>query len=250
VAKFSGVGCRRPSAGRPTSPRARNARLTLCPEPRSRPTKRPWTRLWTATGLGRVPYALMAPSVIDERVGGIMPFSTSNRGAFFPLRGSRLRTCSGATAMSHYELASKIIALSDSDNWDEAKLEWSLVDVYKEDEPDTCLCGHYPIIENCILRNRVNCNQAVVGNVCVKKFLGLPSDKIFDAINRISQDNERPLNAEAIDHAHRKGWISDWERKFYFDTLRKRNLSAKQLEKRIQINTKVLRQIARNRPGR
>ena len=152
--------------------------------------------------------------------------------------------------MAHYELASKIIALSVADTWDEAKLEWSLVDVYKEDVPDTCLCGHFPIIENCVIANRCNGNQAIVGNVCVKKFLGLPSDKIFQAINRIAQDNERALNAEAVEHAHRKGWINDWERKFYFDTMRRRNLSGRQRQKRIEINDKVLRMIARNRPGR
>jgi len=152
--------------------------------------------------------------------------------------------------MAHFELASKIIALSVADNWDEAKLEWSLVDVFKEDEPDTCLCGHFPIIENCVIENRLNGAKAIVGNVCVKKFLGLPSDEIFTAINRIAKDNERALNAAAINHAHTKGWINDWERKFYFDTMRKRTLTDKQLRKRIQINEKVLRNIARNRPGR
>jgi hypothetical protein len=40
------------------------------------------------------------------------------------------------------------------------------------------------------------------------------------------------------------------QHKFYFDTMCKRNLSNKQCEKRIQINDKVLRQVARNRLGR
>lgn len=145
--------------------------------------------------------------------------------------------------MSEYKLAEEIVALSDADTWDEAKLEWELEEVYKEDEPDRCLCGHYPINEICRLRNRENGNDAIVGNVCVKKFLGLPSDKIFQAIHRISGDNSRALNAEAIDHAHRRGWINDWERSFSFDTMRKRNLSEKQMKKRVQINVKVLRRV-------
>ena len=53
-----------------------------------------------------------------------------------------------------------------------------LEDIYSEDEPETCFCGHFPINELCFL------------NVCVKKFLGLPSDKIFDAVNRITKDSE------------------------------------------------------------
>ena len=29
-------------------------------------------------------------------------------------------------------------------------MEWKLDHIYWEDEPDTCLCGHYPINELCI----------------------------------------------------------------------------------------------------
>jgi hypothetical protein len=114
--------------------------------------------------------------------------------------------------MSEYRLAEAIVALSQGKTWDEAKLEWQLEEIYNQDEPDTCLCGHFPIVEICVLRNGRNGNSAEVGNVCVKKFLGLPSDRIFRAIHRIALDIERPLNAEAVDHAHRRGWINDWER--------------------------------------
>ena len=152
--------------------------------------------------------------------------------------------------MAHNRLSIEIIALSFADNWSDAKREWALIDVYKEVTPDRCLCGRYPIFENCVLENSINGNRVVVGNTCVKKFLGLPSVKIFQAINRIISDNQKSLNAEAIEHAHRKGWITDWELKFCHDTILERVLSDKQLRKRIQINEKVLRMIARNRPGR
>ena len=142
--------------------------------------------------------------------------------------------------MTEYKLSQEIINLSDADCWDLAKLEWELEDVYREDEPDTCLCGRFPINEICVLRNKRNNNQTIVGNVCVKKFLGLPSDKIFQAIHRISEDDDKALNAEAIDHARKKGWINDWEKKFYIDTWRKRKLTRKQHVKRLEINKKVL----------
>ncbi len=145
--------------------------------------------------------------------------------------------------MPEYKLIQEIVALSDADIWDEAKLEWGLAEVYREDDPETCLCGHYPINEICILRNSENGNLATVGNICVKKFLGLPSDKIFAAIKRISDDNWSALNAEAIAHAHQRRWINDWERKFYMSTWRKRKLSGKQEEKRFQINNKVLNNV-------
>lgn len=93
--------------------------------------------------------------------------------------------------MSEYKLTQAILQRSVASNWDEAKLEWNLEDMYEADEPDTCLCGHTPIIELCILRNRLNNNDALVGNCCVKKFIGLPSDKIFQALRRVRKDTEK-----------------------------------------------------------
>jgi hypothetical protein len=87
--------------------------------------------------------------------------------------------------MSEYQLTKEIVARSDAKVWDAAKLEWALEEVYESEEPDTCLCGHFPIIEICVLRNRVNKNTAIVGNCCVKKFIGLPSDRIFQAAKRV-----------------------------------------------------------------
>jgi hypothetical protein len=148
---------------------------------------------------------------------------------------------------NRYKLIQGIIELSDAKTWDEAKLEWDLVEIYHQEEPDTCLCGHDPIIEICVLENRQNKNSTIVGNVCVKKFLGLPSDQIFQAVRRIGKDAAKALNAEAIQHAYNRNWIDKWKRDFYFDTLRKRNLSEKQLSKRIEINRLVLANINRNR---
>ena len=58
--------------------------------------------------------------------------------------------------MSEYKLSKGIIALSQASKWSQAKLEWQLDHIYKEEEPDTCLCGHYPINEICILKNKLN----------------------------------------------------------------------------------------------
>lgn len=140
--------------------------------------------------------------------------------------------------MSEYKLTSEIIGLSQSDIWDKAKLEWTLHDIYQAEDPETCLCGHFPIIEICVLRNKFNGNHATVGNCCVKKFIGLPSDKIFQAVKRVKKDNQKSLNAEAIEHGKNKGWLNQWEYNFYMDIMRKRNLSQKQRQKKIQINQK------------
>lgn len=147
--------------------------------------------------------------------------------------------------MSEYRLIQEIVARSHAGTWDQAKLEWVLNDVYETDEPETCLCGHFPIVELCNLRNTRNGNFATVGNCCVRKFIGLPSDLIFQAVKRIRSDITKSLNGEAIEYAHNKSWITDWEKKFYFDIMRKRNLSAKQAAQKRRINEKLLANMRR-----
>ena len=51
--------------------------------------------------------------------------------------------------MAEYKLSQEIIALSDAATWDDAKQEWDLDEIYKASRgnPETCLCGHYPILE-------------------------------------------------------------------------------------------------------
>jgi len=119
-------------------------------------------------------------------------------------------------------------------------LEWELKDVWRQSAAQTCICGQYPIKEICLLRNQRNGKMVEVGNVCVEQFLRLQSGKIFEALHRVAKDNGKALSKEAIEHAHAKGWISDWERGFYLDTIRKRKLSPKQLAKRRQINEIIL----------
>ncbi|MGL0949071.1 hypothetical protein [Vibrio vulnificus] len=147
--------------------------------------------------------------------------------------------------MSEYKLTEEIIKLSQSQLWDVAKSEWILYEIYEADEPERCLCGHFPIIEICNLKNKLNFNYATVGNCCVKKFIGLPSDKIFQAIKRVRKDDEKSLNAEAITHAYDKGWINDWEKSFYLDVMRKRKLTPNQLNKKVQINNKLANKMKR-----
>jgi hypothetical protein len=143
--------------------------------------------------------------------------------------------------MGQWQLISGITELSDSKVWDTAKLEWTLAEIIFAEEAETCVCGHYPILEVCVIANRINGNRARVGNVCVKKFLGLPSNKIFSAIAKVAKDDTKALNVEAIEFAHERGWIDDWSRDFYLNTWRKHaGLSDKQLYWRQRINQLVV----------
>ena len=146
----------------------------------------------------------------------------------------------GKSAEATQKLTVEILKLSESDMWCESKKEWQLHHINKDELPHTCLCGHYPITELCVIKNKLNGNTATVGNVCVKKFIGLPSDKIFKSIRRISRDIAKSLCVEAVNYLQYKNMMSEWEYKFYLDTMRKLKLSDKQLEKRIEINRKLL----------
>lgn len=147
--------------------------------------------------------------------------------------------------MSEFRLTTEIVARSVSPVWDAAKLEWALHEVYEAEAPDTCLCGHFPIIELCVLRNKLNSKLATVGNCCVKKFIGLPSDLIFQAVKRVRGDATKSLNGESLAHAKEKGWINQWEYDFYLKVMRKRNLTTKQAEKKFQVNEKFMRNMRR-----
>jgi hypothetical protein len=152
-----------------------------------------------------------------------------------PLNGAR---------HARWMLIERILALSEAEIWADAKGEWALDYVFFGDEPGMCLCGRQPIREHCIIRNQKNGNTAVVGNICIKMLLGLPSESIFRALRRVQRNPEAALNKAAIRHAHAKGWINDWEWRFYLDTARKRNLTPRQLVKRLEINGRVLARTA------
>lgn len=143
------------------------------------------------------------------------------------------------------QLKSAILGLSRAQNWEAAKSEWRLIDVSEADEAETCLCGHHPIFELCSIKNGVTGSVTTVGNVCVKRFLGLRSDLVFASIKRIRTDLEKGINAQAASLFFQSGILNQWEYDFCQDTSRKRNLTDKQLVKRISINRKILGAISR-----
>jgi hypothetical protein len=146
---------------------------------------------------------------------------------------------------ARYRLASEIIALSVATTWDEAKEEWRLsrIEYANPDdghEPETCLCGHYPIRELCYIVNSLKGNEALVGNCCIKSFMSeIPSDTIFKCLKRIATDPTKAMNYELAQHAHDQGWLDDKAYRFAVDTIHRRNLSANQLSWRLSLNRTV-----------
>lgn len=142
--------------------------------------------------------------------------------------------------MGHSTLIHEIMQLSEASDWETARKEWVIKLVYFSKAHASCLCGHYPISELCIVSNKKNHNEATVGSCCVKKFMELPSNKIFGAVKRVKKKADTSLNEATITHVYKQKWISQWEYDFYIDTCRKRKLTAKQIETRKKINEKIL----------
>lgn len=141
----------------------------------------------------------------------------------------------------HYKLTEEILKLSVSQYWDNAKLEWYFESAYVSDDKQTCLCGHYPIVNICVIKNRENKNITEVGNCCINKFLGIDdANKIFISIKRLKKDIEKSMSIEVIEYLKSKNLINDFEFDFYKDIHRKRNLTDKQLEIKKRVNKKLL----------
>jgi hypothetical protein len=142
--------------------------------------------------------------------------------------------------MAEYILSQEILKLSNSKTWEEAKKEWTLIGIYKAEKPQTCLCSHYPIIELCLIKNKFNSNETIVGNCCVNKFMEIKSNKLFSCAKRVEKNVFKSFNIELINIVFREGIINQWEKDFYTNVWRKNILSQKQMEIKIGINKKIL----------
>lgn len=143
------------------------------------------------------------------------------------------------------QLKAAILRLSHATNWEVAKKEWRLIEVSEADQPEACLCGHYPIIELCTIANNTTGKSVDVGNVCVKRFLGFRSDLIFRSLKKIRSDMEKAIGLDATVFFYERGVINEWEYDFQQSTMRKRRLTTKQIQIRRSINEKILASIKR-----
>lgn len=138
-------------------------------------------------------------------------------------------------------LRERILDRSYSTEWEAARLEWRLeqVTMCSLRHAVECLCTHFPIVELCHLRNERTGATAIVGNVCVQRFLGIPSAVLFRGFKRIGADPRKAASSAVIEYAARSGWLDEHERAFCERTIRKRNLSGPDMAMRMRINGKL-----------
>ncbi|MEI9747313.1 MULTISPECIES: hypothetical protein [Morganellaceae] len=147
----------------------------------------------------------------------------------------------------HIQLTRRITEMSTAEDWDSARIEWSLQQVFRAQIADQCLCGHQPIIKICVIKNKTNNKTARVGNCCVNKFMSLGSNGIFNAIDRISKDGTKAASRKLLEFALAQSVISAWEFEFYLSNIDKRKLTQKQRQTREAINAKLAEMGEENR---
>ncbi|USU07421.1 hypothetical protein NF700_09880 [Sphingomonadaceae bacterium OTU29MARTA1] len=135
-----------------------------------------------------------------------------------------------------------IFALSTTQHdWDEAKAEWELHFVYEDPSDRSCKCEHSPIHQICVINNRKNGNKTEVGNVCVKRFLRLLSNRIISVIRRLRWDINKSLNPKALELFKERGVISHAEEQDYLIYWRRRkHMNDDQKKQKLDINNRVL----------
>jgi hypothetical protein len=143
----------------------------------------------------------------------------------------------------NYErLKAHILPLSQAQDFDLARREWSLVAVELSEEWDNCPCGQ-DIKEHCFIRNGITGKQTYVGNVCIKRFIGIDTGTLFDGLRRLSNDPSSNANAAVVEHAWKNGFLYDErEYRFLLQIMRKRKLSEAQQAWKIKANRRILQQ--------
>lgn len=128
-------------------------------------------------------------------------------------------------------------------DWDKTVLEWELVDIHQEDD-GTCPCTHYPIVDRCLIHNRVTGNDIEVGNICVQRFGGTiakDTKQSYAGLKRIKKDPWRSrASPELIRLALGQGIITQKDVDFYLDTIAKRSLIGRRQQWRVDINRRIV----------
>ena len=127
-----------------------------------------------------------------------------------------------------------LVKNSENKNWKKAINEWNIKNITKEEYQTKCICGHV-IFQRCVIINKINRIELVVGNCCIKK---IPSFKRNFRAYKGLRDNK--LNQPLINLAFEKEIIDDWEHVFIIETFRKNKmLSKKQVYYRDKIKEKI-----------
>ncbi|MFZ3167225.1 MAG: hypothetical protein WA130_06385 [Candidatus Methanoperedens sp.] len=110
-----------------------------------------------------------------------------------------------------------LLASSKSKEWETAKREWRVTEIYFADidsisgasHYETCSCSHYPIKEVITITNNLNQNKLIIGNCCITKIIDQKEEKRHNAIFKALKTQK--INKELIEQAYYNDhFIDEW----------------------------------------
>lgn len=146
---------------------------------------------------------------------------------------------------SYPPLEIPIVERSHAKHWADARLEWKNAGfhVVIGDVLDECICGE-KIRYVYTIHNAVNDCTADVGRCCIKRFGEdsplVTKDTMMACLNRIYQDNERGQNLELYKYIRDHNIFTPRELNFVYSTMRKANLTRRQMQWRVALNKKII----------
>lgn len=146
-------------------------------------------------------------------------------------------------------LMDTLLEYSKSKDWDVAKKEWEVKEIYFVDPEstsgesfyETCSCTHYPIKEVITIKNTLNENELIIGNCCITKIIedekvSKRHKSIFNALKNKKINRELIKQAYYNDH-----FIYFGEFEFLLKIFRKWSLSEMQAKKFTRITNTIMR---------
>ena len=146
-------------------------------------------------------------------------------------------------------LMETLLEASTSKEWDVARKEWKVIEIYFVDIDstsgesfyETCSCTHYPIKEVITIKNILNQKELIIGNHCITKIIeDKEENKRYKAIFNALKNKK--ITKELIEQAYyHDNFITQWEFGFMLNVFRKRSLSEKQDDYLMRIKDKIIR---------
>lgn len=143
-----------------------------------------------------------------------------------------------------WDLIPRVLESSESNDWDDAKMEWQLDHVFYAPRQE-CLCGKFPIEKVCVMKNKYNASIINVGRCCVEKFREDVA-KAYDVIMRVKKDETKSLSLDVVKSALAEGIIREKDYEFYEKIYRRRTrMTGAQWEYKIGLNKRIVKEYAK-----
>lgn len=143
-------------------------------------------------------------------------------------------------------LRDAVIQASEADDWQTAKEEWKLFDIY-DVYGGVCICTHN-ITEHCVLKHKFSNKELIVGNHCVNHFskeMGREGASLHRSLNRIRGDPDVSPSEDLIKLTERMNIVTPANIVFMRNIRCKRTLSEAQLKYRRDLNHKICKALTR-----